>query len=111
MIMVNLLTINQKIFPTRIMSQFQVTIKILLNKKRHTHGKPLNVYEKLHLYPETETEIPYDGTTYDSIKHHGYNDEMTPFDKKTVLSLQTLTLVNMLLSLFWLHSKICQYIY
>ena len=44
--------------------------------------------------------MPYGVTTDSSTKHHVYNDELTPFDKTTVLSLQKNEFYNVM-KFFW----------
>ena len=46
--------------------------------------------EHLNSNSETDIESSFGGTTDASAKHHFYNDELTHFDKTTVLSQQNI---------------------
>ena len=89
MIVLKVLPIHQIILIQNITSQVQVTTKHYSHEKpRHKHGKPVNISHCLHSNSETDSDQIYGGTTDSSTKHHFYNDELSPFDQKTVLLLQ-----------------------
>ena len=55
-------------------------------KLRYKQRKPFNITHHSHSNSETYSDNTFSGTTGDSNKHHIYNKDFTPFDRKTVLS-------------------------
>ena len=52
------------------MNQLQVKPKMIMIKKRHKHGKLINVSHYSHSNSYTESDNVYGGTTDASTKHH-----------------------------------------